>query len=451
MVAFPRAVACATVGACTGGWSPAPPSSGGSSGRRWGDVYRYALALTVSTDPGRAARPTPAAVRLARHVDAVGAAPVVDGPPHTWSCAGRCLDGAAPPSPPPGHAARRRSGRDRVRSGARARSAALASLSTSSKRVALVLRHYDGLLLPDVAAALGVDLSRRPSRSSQSRAGLARGPIEQLRRRCTGADPFGRLVRRRARPAGLAGRPGVGDGRRGARARLRRRRHVESWPTTRPPGGCRDAGPKATTRWVGGLRRRARSTRRHVASRPGRPERGRARRCVVGGRRARRRAGRGRAARPPATTPGRRGRRPTVRHRRRRSCRADGPADRRRPRRSDAASTSRGPRRARPAAPSRICRHRRRAGRRRPRADDVQPLNGLRRSVGPMPVRPGRRRRWPVASGRQGPARVVGAAGRTPTAPSDVLAGQRCRARCATTDAGQPEVRRRRGGSTGAG
>ena len=33
---FPRASTCATVVVCTGGWSPAPPSSGDSSGRRWG-------------------------------------------------------------------------------------------------------------------------------------------------------------------------------------------------------------------------------------------------------------------------------------------------------------------------------------------------------------------------------------------------------------------------------
>ena len=40
-----------------------------------GDVYRYALALTVSTTRAEQLT-TAAAVRLARHVDAVGAAPV---------------------------------------------------------------------------------------------------------------------------------------------------------------------------------------------------------------------------------------------------------------------------------------------------------------------------------------------------------------------------------------
>ena len=154
-----------------------------------GDVYRYALALTVSTTRAEQLT-TSAAVRLARHVDAVGAAPVstarlnlvvrrevLDGLPRRHRRRGHSHAEAVP-----------------VESDARGTSAlsALASLSVD-ERVALVLRHYDGLLLPDVAAALGVSYPEA-ERILQS----ARTHLEGLIGHFddgTGADPYGRLVR----------------------------------------------------------------------------------------------------------------------------------------------------------------------------------------------------------------------------------------------------------------
>jgi DNA-directed RNA polymerase specialized sigma24 family protein len=155
-----------------------------------GDVYRYALALTVST--ARAEQlATSAAVRLARHVDAVGAAPVSTGRLNLV-VRREVLDGL-----PRRH---RRKGRSRPEPAAQAEAeargssalAALASLSVD-ERIALVLRHHDGLLLPDVAAALGVTYPEA-ERILQS----ARSHLEATVRQFddgTGADPFGRLVR----------------------------------------------------------------------------------------------------------------------------------------------------------------------------------------------------------------------------------------------------------------
>ncbi len=155
-----------------------------------GDVYRYALALTVSTTRAEQLT-TSAAVRLARHVDAVGAAPVstarlnlvvrrevLDGLPrrHRRKAHGR-TDAPAP-----------------AEAEGRSTSAlsALASLSVD-ERIALVLRHYDGLLLPDVAAALGVSYPEA-ERILQSARTHLEGTIGHFDDG-TGADPYGRLVR----------------------------------------------------------------------------------------------------------------------------------------------------------------------------------------------------------------------------------------------------------------
>jgi DNA-directed RNA polymerase specialized sigma24 family protein len=155
-----------------------------------GDVYRYALALTVSTTRAEQLT-TSAAVRLARHVDAVGAAPVstarlnlvvrrevLDGLPRRHRRRGHAHAEVAAP----------------VESDVRGTSAlgALASLSVD-ERVALVLRHYDGLLLPDVAAALGVSYPEA-ERILQSARTHLEGTIGHFDDG-TGADPYGRLVR----------------------------------------------------------------------------------------------------------------------------------------------------------------------------------------------------------------------------------------------------------------
>ena len=155
-----------------------------------GDVYRYALALTVSTTRAEQLT-TSAAVRLARHVDAVGAAPVstgrlnlvvrrevLDGLPRRHRRKGHPRVDAAP------------AGDAEPRGGGAL--AALASLSIE-ERVALVLRHHDGLLLPDVAAALGVGYpeAERILQSARSRLEGTVGHYDDG----TGADPFGRLIR----------------------------------------------------------------------------------------------------------------------------------------------------------------------------------------------------------------------------------------------------------------
>ena len=181
-----------------------------------GDVYRYALALTVST--ARAEQlTTSAAVRLARHVDAVGAAPVSTAR-LTLVVRREVLD-----SLPRRRRRRTRSpatsGEEVIRgSGALA---ALASLDVD-ERVALVLRHYDGLLLPDVAAALSVPYPEAEKILNRARARLA-GVIEQFDDGA-GADPFGRLVRGVPGPPDSLADRVLGDGRQGARARLRERR-----------------------------------------------------------------------------------------------------------------------------------------------------------------------------------------------------------------------------------
>ena len=153
-----------------------------------GDVYRYALALTVS--PLRAEQlTTSATLRLARHVDAVGAAPVSTAR-LTLVVRREVLDSLP--------RRRRRDGRHRgagPAGDAYRGSSALAALASldADERVALVLRHYDGLLLPDLAAALGVSYPEAETVLNRARARLA-GTIEQFDDG-TGADRFGRLVR----------------------------------------------------------------------------------------------------------------------------------------------------------------------------------------------------------------------------------------------------------------
>ena len=86
----------------------------------------------------------------------------------------------------------RRRPRSSPTSGARAPSARWRR-SSVDERVALVLRHYDGLLLPDVAAALGVSYPEA-ERILQSARTHLEGTIGQFDDG-TGADPYGRLVR----------------------------------------------------------------------------------------------------------------------------------------------------------------------------------------------------------------------------------------------------------------
>ena len=153
-----------------------------------GDVYRYALALTVSTTRAEQLT-TAAAVRLARHVDAVGAAPV-SATRLTLVVRREVLDTlpprrrrrrTLPPTPAPDDFARSTSSLD-----------ALASLSIE-QRLALVLRHHDGLLLPDIAAALGVTYPEAEQILHSARDRLA-GVVDRYDDG-GGADPFGRLVR----------------------------------------------------------------------------------------------------------------------------------------------------------------------------------------------------------------------------------------------------------------
>ena len=153
-----------------------------------GDVYRYALALTVSTTRAEQLT-TAAAVRLARHVDAVGAAPV-SATRLTLVVRREVLDTlpprrrrrrTLPPTAAPGDFARSTSSLD-----------ALASLSIE-QRLALVLRHHDGLLLPDIAAALGVTYPEAEQILHSARDRLA-GVVDRYDDG-GGADPFGRLVR----------------------------------------------------------------------------------------------------------------------------------------------------------------------------------------------------------------------------------------------------------------
>jgi len=116
-----------------------------------GEVYRYALALTGS--PARAEQLTVnAAVELARHVDAVGAAPVstsqmmkdvrrsvLDSRSHRRRGVRRAPEEHVPPP----------------REGAGAYVLAALDQLNSDERIALVLRHHDGMLLPDIARAIG--------------------------------------------------------------------------------------------------------------------------------------------------------------------------------------------------------------------------------------------------------------------------------------------------------
>jgi DNA-directed RNA polymerase specialized sigma24 family protein len=116
-----------------------------------GEIYRYALALTGSL--ARAEQLTVnAAIELARHVDAVGAAPVstshmmrdvrravLDGRSHRRRGGRRASEEYAPPP----------------REGAGAYVLASLDQLNGDERLALVLRHHDGMLLPDIARALG--------------------------------------------------------------------------------------------------------------------------------------------------------------------------------------------------------------------------------------------------------------------------------------------------------
>jgi DNA-directed RNA polymerase specialized sigma24 family protein len=149
-----------------------------------GDVYRYALALTVSTTRAEQLAAA-AALRLARHVDAVGAAPV-STTRLNLVVRREVLDGLP-----------RRRRRRRSADGAELTpdSSALAALSAldAERRIALVLRHHDGLLLPDIAAALGLSYPEAEAVLRDARERLA--PVIGAFDDGTGADPYARLVR----------------------------------------------------------------------------------------------------------------------------------------------------------------------------------------------------------------------------------------------------------------
>jgi DNA-directed RNA polymerase specialized sigma24 family protein len=149
-----------------------------------GDVYRYALALTVSTTRAEQLSAA-AALRLARHVDAVGAAPV-STTRLNLVVRREVLDGL------PRRRRRRRTGSgDELTPG----TSALAALTAldAEQRIALVLRHHDGLLLPDIAAALGLSYPEAEAVLRDARERLA--PVIGAFDDGTGADPYARLVR----------------------------------------------------------------------------------------------------------------------------------------------------------------------------------------------------------------------------------------------------------------
>ena len=156
-----------------------------------GDVYRYALALTVST--ARAEQLTAAAaLRLARHVDAVGAAPGLHGPAHP----GRPARGARrpAPAPPPPPARRERGGADPRRVGqglplpcrrsprCPRRSASPSCCATTTGCCCRTSRPRCGVGYAEAEVILG-----------RARDGLA--PTIGAFDDGTGADPYGRLLR----------------------------------------------------------------------------------------------------------------------------------------------------------------------------------------------------------------------------------------------------------------
>jgi DNA-directed RNA polymerase specialized sigma24 family protein len=151
------------------------------------EVYRYALALTGS--PERAERLTiDAAVRLAQHIDAVGAAPVSES---RLSLAVRreVLD----TRPRRRHRSKRPEHPTEERSAAPAGSVlgVLDQLAVD-ERLAFVLRHHDGLLLPDVAAAIG-----RPQAEAEALLASARDVVAPYTARYVDGspgDPFARFL-----------------------------------------------------------------------------------------------------------------------------------------------------------------------------------------------------------------------------------------------------------------
>jgi DNA-directed RNA polymerase specialized sigma24 family protein len=154
-----------------------------------GEVYRYALALTGS--PARAEQlTTSAAVRLARHVDAVGAAPVSE-----TRLALAVRRAVLDSRPRHRHRLMHRHDEARPESGETSPSAALAALDllTPDERLAFVLRHHDGLLLPDVGAALG--RSREETEALLARAREIVGPAMERYEDGSAGDPCARLLR----------------------------------------------------------------------------------------------------------------------------------------------------------------------------------------------------------------------------------------------------------------
>ena len=174
---------------CTAAWSPVRPSCGASSGRRWATSTGMRSPHGLDDAPSRLS--AAAALRLARHVDAVGAAPV-STTRLNLVVRREVLDGL------PRRRRRRRTGSgDELTPG----TSALAALTAldAEQRIALVLRHHDGLLLPDIAAALGLSYPEAEAVLRDARERLA--PVIGAFDDGTGADPYARLVRAcRGRP-----------------------------------------------------------------------------------------------------------------------------------------------------------------------------------------------------------------------------------------------------------
>jgi DNA-directed RNA polymerase specialized sigma24 family protein len=154
-----------------------------------GEVYRYALALTGS--PSRAEQlTTSAAVRLARHVDAVGAAPVSETR-LALAVRREVLDSR----PRHRHRLPHRHDEARHEPVETSPSAPLAALDllTPDERLAFVLRHHDGLLLPDVGAALG--RSREETEELLAHARVVIAPAVERYEGSSTADPCARFLR----------------------------------------------------------------------------------------------------------------------------------------------------------------------------------------------------------------------------------------------------------------
>ena len=181
----------------------------GGGGRR---LPVRARSTVSTTAPSRLS--AAAALRLARHVDAVGAAPV-STTRLNLVVRRKVLDGL------PRRRRRRRTGSEDELTPSTSALAALTALD-AEQRIALVLRHHDGLLLPDIAAALGLSY---PEAEAIAVTPASAGAGDRCVRRRHGRRSVRPARARRARAARPAGRPRVG-GRRGRLVPVRRRGHT---------------------------------------------------------------------------------------------------------------------------------------------------------------------------------------------------------------------------------